>query len=112
MHTHDAKKPMKTNDSDAEKHNLYYTDPHAFTGTMTQVMKAVFLSPDPDQTTNVIQVADEPIFDCTPLPNLNETFSDIGYDGFDQTPQKVFFTFYSFICILFIVCSLHSALFF
>ncbi|PWA38168.1 ulp1 protease family, C-terminal catalytic domain-containing protein [Artemisia annua] len=86
LKTADANTPMTTNAADDEKHKLHYMDPSMFTGPMTQLMKAVFISsPDPDQARNVMQVD----VDCTSLPNLNEKFSDIGYDGFDQTPHDV-----------------------
>ena len=86
----DVNAPMKTNDSDDQKHNLFYTDPCMFTGPMTQLMKAVGMEfPHQDQSNNVMQVDLDNKFDCSSLPKLNEKFSDIGYDGFGQTPQPV-----------------------
>ena len=90
MKTVDVNTPMKTNDSDDQKHNLFYTDPCMFTGPMTQLMKAVGMEfQHQDQSNNVMQVDLHNKFDCSSLPNLNDKFSDIGFDGFGQTPQAV-----------------------
>lgn len=76
--------------TDNEEHKLHYTDPLSFTGPMTQVMKSLFPScDDPDHSISDMQVDGSTKFDCGSLPNLNESFSDIGYDGFDQTPREV-----------------------
>ena len=57
---------------------------------MTQLMKTILPSYDePDHSINIMQVDAANKFDCGALPNLNESFSDIGYDGFDQTPHEV-----------------------
>ena len=98
MKSSDANTPMKTA-ADEEKHKLHYMDPSMFTGPMTQLMKAVFnSSPDPEQSSNVMQVDIE----CSSLPNLNETFADIVYDGFDQTPKDVRIRRLFIKCLLFL----------
>lgn len=85
----DTQTPLKNDVTCDENHGLYYTDSQAYSGPMTQMMKANLPScNEPDNSANTMHV-DDNNFDSAPLPNLNESFSDIAYDGFDQISHQV-----------------------